>query len=323
MQQLPGFSIVIEWENAKLSEFERARRMLEVLGEQLRELRERLPEPPEIILLYDPREMEGKVVREAVEEQLGHPELAVLHFVETEGEDYFQQKNLGARVASQDVVILLDSDVVPRRGWLQALLEAMADLENEVVAGQTGMSLESFVGRAFALFWIFPPERGGDAIRPTDHFHANNVAFRRERLLASPFPDLPVARGQSTLLGQQLAAAGRRMALHEGARVEHAPPNGFAHLVRRAMNQGRDDYLIANERAPHLYESRIANALWRFRKRVLRAGKRIVKKRQTVGFGLVGALGAAALACLYYASYALGLAITLVDRDWVYRRFPI
>ncbi len=314
---------MIEWENAKLSDFERARRMLETLGEQIRALRSRLPGPPEVVLLCDREEMDGKAVQEAVAETLGDPDLAVLKFVETDGADYFQQKNIGVRHAESEVVILLDSDVVPQRGWLEALVGAMADPERDVVAGQTAMSLESFSGRAFALFWIFPPERGGDAIRSTDHFHANNVAFRRAQFLADPFPDLDAARGQSTLLGQHLAAAGRRMFLHEGARVVHAPPNGFLHLARRAMNQGRDDYLIANERDPHHYRSRLANTLWRFRKRVLRAGKRIVKKPRTVGFGALGALGAAGLAFSYYAFYAIGLAITLVDRDWVGRRLPI
>lgn len=317
---------MIEWENAKLSEFERSRCMLAALGDQLRSLRSRLDRPPELLLLHDRFGIDAKRLEEAVAEALPEPDLAVLRFVATDGQGYYQQKNAGAALASHEIVVFLDSDVVPRPEWLVTLLEAIADPNIEVVGGATFLSPDSFLNRAFSLFWLFSPEfreRDQGELRRSNHFFANNVAFRRALITARPFPDLPTSRGQCTMLAQELLASGHRIYLHEQARVEHPPPNGLAHLARRAMNQGRDDYLLANEREPHRYRSRLANTLWRFRKRIVRAARRIAAHGRTVGLSGPGLAGAALVAAGYYAFYLVGLVVTLFDRDAVARFFPI
>ncbi len=320
---LPSFTVVIEWENAKLSDFDRSRQMLASLAEQIRELRSRLESQPEIIVLHDRVEIDGKRVEQAVAETLGEPDLAILRFVATDHRSYYQQKNIGASQAETEVVIFLDSDVIPQPRWLETLLETIAEPHIEVVGGNTFMDAETFLARAFSLFWIFHPESGDEELRRSDHFFANNVAFRRSLITSSPFPDLPTQRGQCTMLAQTLLASGHDIYVHDRARVNHPPPNGVAHVVVRAMAQGRDDYLLGNAREPHRFDSRLANCMWRFRKRVVGAAKRFVRGRKSVGLGAFGAVAAMGLAFVYYVFYLVGVAITLVDRDLVTRRFPI
>lgn len=321
--RLPTFSLVIEWENVKLSDVDRARRMLRALEGQLRGLRSLFLETPEIWFLHDRHEIDAKGLQEMVGEAFPDPTLAVIHFEPTLDADYYEQKNVGAALAKGDVVVFLDSDVIPQDGWLAGLLDALADPAVEVVGGNTSIELDSFVSRAFALFWFFPLRTGKSGLRPSNHFFANNVAFRRELIRSMPFPRLPVLRGSCTILAQQLLAEGHAIRMNESCRVTHPPPNGYAHVFRRAMAQGHDDLLLGNLREPHRYQTRLANALWRFRKRVKRAAKRIRKEYREVGLSPLGALGAGLIAANYFAFYLVGLVVSLVSPDFVPRRFPV
>lgn len=323
MDRFPTFSLVIEWENVKLSDVDRARRMLSALEGQLQELKPRFLETPEVWFLHDRHEIDVKMLTEMVGEAFPDPTLAVLHFEPTDDADYYEQKNLGASLAKGEVVVFLDSDVIPEPGWLEGLLESFADTAVEVVGGNTSIELDRFVSRAFALFWFFPLRRSRSGLRPSNHFFANNVAFRRALICSKPFPRLPVLRGSCTILAQELLSEGHSIRMNESCRVTHPPPNGYSHVFRRAMAQGHDDLVLGNRRLPHHYQSRLGNALWRFQKRVKRAAKRIRKEYREVGLSPLGALGAALIAVNYFVFYLLGLVVSLVDPDLVPRRFPV
>jgi hypothetical protein len=62
------FSVVIEWENALLSELGRTREMLKQLHEQLTEAVEARYPNPEIIILYDKEAVDQQLIEEVVEE---------------------------------------------------------------------------------------------------------------------------------------------------------------------------------------------------------------------------------------------------------------
>jgi glycosyltransferase involved in cell wall biosynthesis len=321
--RLPTFSVVIEWENVKLSDVDRARRMLRALEAQLRSLRPRFSDAPEIWFLHDRYAIDAKALMEMVAEAFSDPTLAAIHFEPTRDADYYEQKNVGAALAKGEVVVFLDSDVIPEEGWLEGLLDALADPAVEVVGGNTAIELDSYVSRAFALFWFFPLRADRSGLRESNHFFANNVAFRSDLIRNKPFPRLPVLRGSCTILAQQLLSEGHSIRMNESSRVSHPPPNGYAHVFRRAMAQGHDDLLLGNLRLPHHYQTRVANALWRFQKRVKRAFKRIRKEYHEVGLSWLGALGAGLIAINYFAFYLVGLVVSLVSPDFVPRRFPV
>lgn len=179
-----GFEIVVEWENARLSDLARTRRMLAALCSQLRELQ--LPVAPRAWFLYDPGEIDPGLIREVLAECVDATDGAAFEAAlrPAAGLRYYALKNLGAQLCEQPVVVFIDSDVVPEPGWLRSLLEPFARRDVEVVGGSAYVEPDSVYARGFALFWFFPLREARSDLVPAEHFFANNVAFRRGSLLA-------------------------------------------------------------------------------------------------------------------------------------------
>lgn len=53
------------------------------------------------------------------------PPVSALKVLPTTGKRYYELKNYGATHIRSDVLVFLDSDVIPEDGWLEALLEAI------------------------------------------------------------------------------------------------------------------------------------------------------------------------------------------------------
>ncbi len=322
---LPSVSVVIEWENARLSELGRTRQMLHALSAQLAEIGDRMNEPPELIVLHDGDAVEPSLVRGFVEEAFGTPPRIALRTEATEGDGYYAQKNRGASIATRELVLFLDSDVVPEEGWLANLLGNFADPSVGVACGDTYVSAEDFAAKAFALFWFFPLRNSAppDA-KPVEaeHFFANNVAFRRELFNAYRFPDLPMLRGQCVQLAKRLRADGHRILVDKRARVSHPPPNGLSHFVRRALVEGHDAVVQDRLRGGGRFGYGLGTP-WRFASSVARAAKRIGTHRKEVGLGATGAAGAMGLAVGYYALCAVGEVIGRVSPETVRKRLAV
>ena len=322
---LPDFTVVIEWENAKLSEFDRARRMLKALSGQIGEILGRLKHPPEILIIYDHSAIDPTIIQEVLDETFPDHRVADIRLIPTDGNTYYQQKNVGANQASKDIVVFLDSDVIPEPGWLKGLLETMRDPSVHVVGGNTYIELDSLTTRAYALFWFFPLRKEEGGIQVSDNFFANNVAFRRQILLENPFPDLQATRGACVVLSQQLRQKGYKIYINFQSRVTHPPPNGFIHMAKRAISQGHDDLVLGNIREPHPYESRLANALVRFGRRLMRMARHLGKRRyrKAVGLSPAGTVYALFIGIGYYVFYLLGLVMSLVSPEYVFKRFAV
>lgn len=238
MRQFPNFSVVVEWENARLAGAERATRMLRELISQTEELARQIAGRPEMIILFEKDVVPSEVVEQALKQAWSDDPPLDIRLHATEGSDYYGQKNEGALLASRDYVLFLDSDVVPEPGWLRALLGSVRP-GVEVVGGSTYVDPTTFFGRAFGLFWFFPIRTPANALREARFFYANNVIFRRDLFLAYRFPDLPLYRGHCEVLGNRLLGNGIKLFLQTGARVSHAPPNP-RHFVHRAFSEGYD-----------------------------------------------------------------------------------
>ena len=321
---LPAVSVVIEWENAKLAELDRARRMLAALAAQLRELRPEMEAPPELIVLYDREAIPADLIARCVGEAFGDPPEVAVRVLPTEHAGYYAQKNRGAQVASGELVLFLDSDVVPERGWLAALLSNFRDPEVAVACGNTYVEPAGFYAKAFALFWFFPLRDSAPPAAPVEaeHFFANNVCFRRELFLRYGFPDLPLMRGACVELAKRLRADGHRILIDGRARVSHPPPNGAAHFVRRALCEGHDSIQQARLRGARRRGFGLATAK-RFVTSVRRARARILANRRAVGLGAGGAAAAFGLALGYYALCAVGELVGTVSPETVRRRLAV
>ncbi len=245
----PNFSIIIEWENTLFSESWRARKMLQQLCKQINESSNKFSFNPEILIVYSPEVIEDYKVEQFVREQL-KPCLSLidLKIVPAIGHNYYnlnyyELKNFGVQHSHGDIILFIDSDVIPDDGWLTSFLELMKRPEIGVISGHTYLTSDSFTEKAFSLFWLFPPKGdNSDQSYEKRYFHGNNMAIRREIIEANPFPRTPTYRGQGYALSDKLRFKGLKFYFQPKARVEHPIPNGLCNFVSKAICWGHDMY---------------------------------------------------------------------------------
>jgi hypothetical protein len=316
-----SFAVIIEWENAKLSELGRARRMLGALSEQTRSLDRNRLDARDLIILYDLETIERSQIATTVANAMdGDVPFSDCKIIPVSGKRYYELKNFGSTLTAADLVIFLDSDVIPEPGWLPRLLDVLHGGEVDVVAGSTYVTLESLYSRSFALFWFFPLRTPGDSLRESETFFANNVAFRRSVFAANNFPSSEKFRGQCTDLATKLRAAGIKIFLHEGARVNHPPPNGLGHFFVRALCAGHDQATLATGRD---VQPSAAKAWRRFIRNVRKTNRFIRRRGDVLRLGIAERMAARCIGLGYYSIYFLGEVATLANPRLVPRLFPI
>ena len=319
-RSLPTFSIIIEWENARLSELGRTREMLRRLHKQLVEVGQ--PDS-EIIILRDEEHVELRLIEEVIGEVADLEAWpARIRILSTDGLEYFEQKNFGARHSESDLVIFIDSDVVPEEGWLAGLISPFQNPDVQVVCGNTYMSTDGLYGKAFALFWFFPLRyKEDDLVRSDQYLWGNNVAFRRSIFSEFGYPQLPSFRGQSVALKETLKQNGINIYLQQRSRVSHPSPNGARHFVDRALCQGHD--LVFNRLQGKSPGDSLATTGKYYLSSMGRSLARIARHHKDVDLGPAGAVGAFGIAACYYTVGLVGSLLTLARPELVRRHFSI
>jgi hypothetical protein len=324
-------SLVVEWDNVLLSDPARARSMLAELARQLASLREttrdhsplRVATPVELVIVHDETQVAREAVQAAVRAARVEDTDTVVGFASACGATYYELKNLGAARARGDVIVMLDSDVIPEPDWLVRLLESFADPQVSVVGGNSYIEPTSTYARAFALGWLMPLRSDeGDALHEANNFHANNLAFRAEVLRRHAFPPLPGAcRGSASLLAEQLRRAGIRVHRNPRARVAHPAPRP-RHFVRRSLAQGRDNLIRRSRGADRPAAS--LRASWRdVRQRTLRAWRRIRRHHRRVGMSDAAVPLALLVITTYYALFLAGDVLTRLAPDAMQRHLRV
>lgn len=161
--------------------------------------------------------------------------------VSSPASNYLAAKNAGAAAASGDIVALLDGDCAPAPDWLGALL-ARFEPGVAAVGGRTHYAGGSWAARTFSVpdfAYVLAEEDGG-----ASGFVINNVAFRREVLLAHPFEARIRRDGGCYLLFHQLRAEGERILIEPRAVVEHAPDVGGLGFARKHFKRGYDGVAV-------------------------------------------------------------------------------
>ncbi len=301
--ELASVTIVIEWDNARRSDLGRPLGMLRALYSQLREMQGTFRARPEIRVLYDGAKIEGVFIERLLREAAADaPWPADVVLLPVQGMRYYEQKNRGALGAGTDVILFLDSDVIPEPNWLRCLVESFCDARVSVVGGATYVAFDDFRGKAFALFWFFPLREETNELVTTDSFFANNVAFRREVFEELPFPDSFVYRGRCCLLAVELRNRGVRIFRHHGARVSHPPPKGIAHFVLRALCEGHDAIVLGSSRAG----VSVKLVFRSFLERIVRLPWAVWGRRERVQLGVFGALAGLGIGYAYHSLTLLG-----------------
>jgi glycosyltransferase involved in cell wall biosynthesis len=151
--------------------------------------------------------------------------------------NYFAAKNAGAMMASGSIVALLDADCAPAPDWVQTLVSGFESAV-AAVAGRTRYAGASLFARTFSVTDFANVLE--DAPGAASGINLNNVAFRRDVLLAHPFEMRIRRHGGCYLLFHQLRAAGARIVYEPRAVVAHGLDIRGLGFLRKHFDRGYD-----------------------------------------------------------------------------------
>lgn len=334
-----SLSIILEWDNVRLSEMSRAKAMLNELRNQIHQLKtiSRQPskgleflrhfeDPVELFITFNNEEIQEENVRKIVAEVLPAVDEKdmVIHFLGAPGLNYYQLKNFGAQHAKGTLIVLVDSDTIPDEDWLLNLISPFEDAQVAVVGGiQYIDSPASVYSKTVALTWLFPLRAEDKKLVAMDSFWASNVAFRKEIFTRFPFPEhTDMARGGCALLATKLLQNGIPIYRSTGAQLRHPPPNGLRHFVMRGISHGRDRLLIV-QRIKDAKPITIWQSFTFLTKNLARSVYRILHYRSKVGLSMIGVPASVVIAGTYYFLYFIGEMITHVSPRFMTNRFRL
>ena len=260
--RVDGVTFIVEWENAKLSELDRARRMLAQLDTQARDLAAKRGFTADLLVLFDENAIDPAIPRTAVSDNVDESSWpGRIGVIGVDGLNYYQQKNRGAELAEQPFIIFVDSDIIPDAGWLEALVEGIEEKDAEIVGGEAYLSRDTTEERIWSMFWLFGTKPFPAQVYPKGRFYANNVIFRRDTFLRYRFPEAEGHRGHCAALARSMRDDGIVVYRQGRAAVSHPPPLGIDHGVTRALSQGHASITRARQKKGFLRLNPVASIL--------------------------------------------------------------
>jgi len=321
----PSFSVVIEWENILLAESQRSNKMLQQLCKQLIEVSPNSCSKPEIIIVYNPEESDGFGIEQLTKEQLAPCNSMIeLKIIPAPGLHYYELKNCGAKHSSSDIVIFLDSDVIPEDGWLASLLESFQWLEVCVVGGHTYVPPENLYKKTYGLIHLDHSDHIQDGeLLEREYFAANNVAFRREIFESCPFPDSAHIRSRHTVMVDKLQSRGFKIFYQPKSRTSHPIPNGLRHFIKRAICDGHDRLIEYKRRAHSANAPPGPNGNQHYRRSLRQELLRLHKRFRQAGLGPKDTVGVASIVLAYLTFMFAGFVIGSLQPELIRRRLSI
>jgi hypothetical protein len=137
-------------------------------------------EPVEHLLLENDRDLEQMPadVRST---------LPGVRVVASAGRGSYELKNAGVQAATADLVMVLDADCIPERGWVRAGVRAMRERPDAVaISGRTTYPGRSTLERALGLLSRCYVDRGRAG--PVRLLSTNNMIVRRQAFCTDPLP---------------------------------------------------------------------------------------------------------------------------------------
>ncbi|RIW13643.1 glycosyltransferase [Algoriphagus lacus] len=241
-------SIVLEWENALLSELGRTRQMIVSVFRQVATR----PEQFELLILFNSNQVSEEFIRDFIDRTIssfGLEPMDPIRYHDALDAHYFELKNEGTKLAEGRKILFVDSDIIPEDGWLDKIMEAHASCPGDLVSGLTHIGSDSFLERAFSVNWFFPFPDDNQNLNQVSIIHSNNFMVDRVIMLKFPYPKMPegMTRGSDLFLWKQMQQNGIRLFVHQGARATHPIPNGWSHFFNRGLAEGRDQYVAITQ----------------------------------------------------------------------------
>jgi glycosyltransferase involved in cell wall biosynthesis len=303
-------SILLEWENAILSELDRTRLLLQAVFSQTQGRSEQF----ELLVLHNSKQVEKEFISTFISdviEENGFVSTIPIAVINVDDAHYFQLKNRGVELAKGEKIIFFDSDIIPQEGWFDAIMEASNQYPNAIISGCSYIDNSDLTGKAFALSWFFPLPPADTQLNEVSLIFSNNYLAPRDLMLSNPYPHMEegVTRGADTLLWKRLRNQEIKLMTHNGARASHPAPNGMIHVCKRGFAEGRDDYMRLFEK-----EFAVKHPMLRFFKIYLYRCRKVIKSTLINGkrvnlkpYEIPAAMG---LMLFYYQLYLIGALIT-------------
>ena len=215
--KLPSFSLIYETENLCSVELENIYRSLASLAAQTISITD-----ANEFLIIDGGYAPDEVIRELCDK---YPWITIKRI---SGIGYYEAKMMGAELATGDIIIYCDSDCVYASNWLQNILTIFAENSDiNILAGETSTPVRNSYELAIALHYFFPRYTQKEQIYTDENYFNNNVAFRRDFLLANPLPtDLKLYRGNCHLHSYNLRKETQDYIWKSSKiKASHEPPN--------------------------------------------------------------------------------------------------
>jgi len=234
----PSFTIVIEWDRIFQSDYIwRAQLMLQRLCEQILQIFKEKSNN-EILIIYDPYKIDGSEIEKFVMKYLV-PCINILkiRIQQAPGLSYYEVKNFAAKISSTELMLFVDSDIVPDDRWLVEMLKAFEQTEVDIVSGNTYIGLHNIIAKVLALI-TFQPLPDIDHMYERNHFYGQNVAFRRKILLSHPFPKLNTFHGHADVLINELLNNDIKIYRQPKCTADHPMPITLREFVTWGLVQG-------------------------------------------------------------------------------------
>lgn len=160
--------------------------------------------------------------------------------MEAEHASYYKMKIAGAAIAQGEILVFLDSDLTPAIGSFFDLVKPLYNETAVAVSGYASFPSNSFISRAYAMFWMFPifnqPETMGKY-----QLVANSCAFKRDWFLKNLFPtEQGGLRAACSLISSKLKQEGHAL-YHPNVWFYHELWNdNWRFFIWRALVMGRD-----------------------------------------------------------------------------------
>ena len=199
----------------------------------LKTLAEQHPSPPDEIVLVDSLSTDD--TRRIA---LAHTHVRV---VPLEQFSHGRARNLGAREATGEIIVLMTQDALPAdRHWLAELLEPLADPQVAAVCSRQVPRPDAPPTEKFFLAYHFPPGPPLRRVRPAgrsltlaDVFFSNvSAAVRRDILLRYPF-DVTLIMSEDQQFARDLITAGYAIVYQPSSVVVHSHRYSLGTAFRR------------------------------------------------------------------------------------------
>lgn len=298
-------SVVLELENAGLAGWSRALDATRAVGQELARARDELGCRFELLVCYDPRTGDEDGLEEFLARSGLSDRMERVTYVPVPDGHYTELKNAGGRRAGGQVLLFIDSDVIPEHGALVEALREFGSPGVDVVSPPVYIEATDTITAAYALFGPFPVRGAPRTDQENPALWLNSPLMRRSTFERYPFLERPTFKWHCEM-SMQMDMDRVEVRRLTDRHMRHPAPPDLPALLARGQAKGSDLYLsgrlLGMRLAPVIWLRALAGAL----RGALRGAYRVQRDHSAVDLGPPGVLAAHGYSLLYHAAAALG-----------------